>query len=59
MGVPFLLKLPGQTAGVSYDKRFDTALSSPIITAILKGRLTDPARIADVIECFSRPGAAQ
>lgn len=50
MGVPFLLKLPGQAVGVCYDKRFDTVLSSRMITAILEGRLTDPARIADAIE---------
>jgi len=50
MGVPFLLKLPGQAAGVNYNKRFNTVLSSRMITAILEGSLTNPARIADAIE---------
>ena len=50
MGVPFLLRLPGQTAGVRYDRHFNTVSSSRVITAILEGRLKDPAQIADAIE---------
>ena len=50
MGIPFLLRLPGQATGLLYPKRFNTVLSRRIITAILEGRLTDPARISEVIE---------
>lgn len=50
MGVPFLLKLPGQSVGVDYNKRFNTVVTSRLIEAILEGRLTDPARIAAEIE---------
>jgi hypothetical protein len=49
MGVPFLLKLPGQKGGLGYDRRFDTVVSAWLITAILDGSLTDPNRIADTV----------
>ena len=44
-----LLKLPGQRVGFSYDRHFDTVVSRRLITAILDGSLTDPARIGDAI----------
>jgi hypothetical protein len=53
-GVPFLLRLPGQSTGVAYDKRFNTVVTRRLIIEILEGRLSDPARIADSIE---RPGS--
>ena len=54
MGVPFLLKLPGQTTEICYDKRFNTVVTSRIIGAILEGSLTDPARIGEAIERFEQ-----
>lgn len=48
--VPFLLKLPGQTSGVSYRKPFNTVVTRKIITEILGGQLIDPAMIPDAIE---------
>lgn len=49
-GVPFLLKLPGQTSGAAYSKPFNTVVTRQIIADILGGRLTDPAKIPDWIE---------
>ncbi|HEY2017243.1 MAG TPA: sulfatase-like hydrolase/transferase [Bryobacteraceae bacterium] len=49
MGVPFLLRLPHEKAGVSCDRRFDTVVSRRLITAILDGSLTDPSRIGDAV----------
>lgn len=51
-GVPFLLKLPRQTAGATYDKAFGTIVTRRLVTDILSGRLMDPATIAASIERF-------
>jgi hypothetical protein len=48
--VPFLLKLPGQSRGVTYEKSFDTDVSRSLVTAILAGELTQPAEIPLLIE---------
>jgi hypothetical protein len=48
-GIPFLLKLPGWTSGVTYIKPFDTVVTRQIITSILSWRLTDPAEVPDAI----------
>ena len=52
--VPFLLKLPKQSSGVTYQKTFDTVISRSVVTAILAGRLTEPAGIGAFIE--AQPG---
>ena len=49
-GVPFLLKLPNQLSAFSYDKPFNTVITREMISSILEGRLTDPARVSDSIE---------
>lgn len=51
-GVPFLLKLPGQSSGVLYTKPLRTIVTSRLITDILSGKLTDPAAIPNAIERF-------
>jgi hypothetical protein len=51
-GVPFLLKLPGQTSGLQYGKRFSTMVTRRLITDILSDRLIDPSLIPNVIERF-------
>jgi len=51
-GVPFLLKLSGQSSGVLYTKPLRTIVTSRLITEILSGRLTDPAAIPTAIERF-------
>ena len=48
-GVPFILKLPGQTSGVVYTERFDTLITRQLITAILKGELTDAVELPGFI----------
>jgi hypothetical protein len=53
-GVPFLLKLPGQTSGVAYGKRFNTIITRQLITDILEKRLTDPSRISDAIDRYGK-----
>jgi hypothetical protein len=50
MGVPFLLKLPGQTSGVVYSKPFNTVVTRELITGILKGQVTDPAAVVTLVE---------
>lgn len=49
-GIPFLLKLAGQTSGCVYNKRFNTVVTRRLITSILKGQVTDPAAVATLIE---------
>lgn len=49
-GVPFILKLPGQTSGIVYNKTFGAVITRRIITDILAGRLTDPGMIARTVE---------
>jgi hypothetical protein len=51
-GVPFLLKLPGQTSGALYIKPLRTIITSRLITEILSGGVTDPAAIPNFIERF-------
>lgn len=53
-GIPFLLKLPGQTSGVTYGKSFGTVITAHIITEILDGRLTDPAAVGKTIEALNQ-----
>jgi hypothetical protein len=48
-GVPFILKLPGETSGVVYTKPFNTLITRQLITAILKGELTDPVALPGFI----------
>ncbi len=47
--VPFLLKLPGETAGVTYGKPFNTVVTRKLITSILEGRLTDAAAVSGLL----------
>ncbi len=54
LGIPFLLKLPGQTAGSVYGQRFNTVITRRTITAILNGQLSDPAAIPALIESGGR-----
>jgi len=49
-GVPFLLKLPGQTTGAIYTKPLDTIVTRRLLTEILSGGLADPAAIPTSIE---------
>jgi hypothetical protein len=52
-GVPFLLRLPSQTSAATYTKPFNTVVTRQIITAILEGRLSDPAGVPIAIEARS------
>jgi hypothetical protein len=49
-GIPFLLKLPNQTSGVVYGKRFNTVITRRLITGILNGQVTDTAALPALIE---------
>jgi hypothetical protein len=48
--VPFLLKLPGQTSGVVYGKRFNTIVTRQLIMGILSCQLKDPSALPGFIE---------
>jgi hypothetical protein len=48
--VPFIVKLPGQTDQVLYDKPFNTVVTRKLITAILQQRLTNAHEIRAMIE---------
>jgi len=50
MGVPFLCKLPGRTAGLVYGKSFNTIATRRLIIGVLKGEITDSAAVAALIE---------
>jgi hypothetical protein len=52
--VPFLLKLPEQTSGVVYNKRFNTIVTRQLIMGILSGQLTDPGELPGFIERYAR-----
>jgi hypothetical protein len=49
-GIPFLVKLPGETSSLVYSKPFNTVLTRRVITGILNGQITDPAAVAATIE---------
>jgi hypothetical protein len=53
-GVPFLLKLPEQTSGLTYRKPFNTVITRQLITDILEKRLTGPSRISDSIDRYGK-----
>jgi hypothetical protein len=53
--IPFLLKLPGQTTPVRYQDRFNTVLSSRIVTAILAGELRASDEIVQLIRSWIEP----
>lgn len=50
MGVPFLVRLPGQTSGVAYSKPFNTLLTRRLITGILRREVVDAGAVAALIE---------
>lgn len=43
--VPFLLKLPGQTEGVTYPQPFNTVLSHDLVLGVLRGELKDASDV--------------
>ena len=55
-GVPFLLKLPQQSNGLSYTEPFNTIVTRAIITEILTGRLSAPGAIPEAIERAGKNG---
>jgi membrane-anchored protein YejM (alkaline phosphatase superfamily) len=44
--IRFLLKLPGQRAGVVYDRRFKTVLMAEVLLELLKGRLRSSSEVS-------------
>lgn len=45
MGVPFLVRFPGDRAGVVYERRFDTVLTARLILDALAGRITASSQL--------------
>ena len=48
--VPFLVKLPGQSGRLDYDKPFNTVLTRGLIEAIAQGRITAPEAVAQFLD---------
>ncbi|HEY0004452.1 MAG TPA: sulfatase-like hydrolase/transferase [Pyrinomonadaceae bacterium] len=44
--VPFILKMPGQRAGVNYEPAFNNVLSQDLLLAILRGELNEAESLA-------------
>jgi hypothetical protein len=59
MGVPFLVKMPGQRERVAYEKPFDTVVTRNILNAILQQRLEDPRAIPAWLENEGTAAAAR
>jgi hypothetical protein len=58
-GVPFVLKLPGQKASVSYPAPFNTVATARLIAAVLRGELTRPEDVpALILGAAAAPAAA-
>lgn len=52
--VPFMVKLPGNTKQMIYDKPFNTVISAQLILAILKGEITSNDYLEDFINKNSK-----
>jgi arylsulfatase A-like enzyme len=48
-GVPFLLKLPGETSGIAYNDPFNTIVTRQLLTGILNGQLTESSSLPSLI----------
>ena len=44
--IPFILKMPGQKTGISYDAPFNTVVSHDLVLALLRGELKDAEGVA-------------
>jgi hypothetical protein len=58
MGVPFLVRFPGQDQEFSYATPFNTMLTADMILAILRGELHSPQQFADWISGRAKPPIA-
>jgi arylsulfatase A-like enzyme len=47
--VPFLVKMPGQTAGYAHDRDFQTVTTRAIVTGVLTGEIAGPAQLARTV----------
>jgi len=50
MGVPFLVRLPGEAKPLCYDRPLPTVMTKALITAILEGRVTRLAQVAETLQ---------
>jgi hypothetical protein len=55
--VPFLLKLAGQRAGLSYGSSFNTVITAPLVLELLDGRLRDPEAVIMWLDRHRKPTA--
>jgi hypothetical protein len=53
--VPFLLRLPGQSAGMHYTPRFETVRTADLVIELLAGRLGTPTDVLTWMQRDSRP----
>ena len=48
--IPYLLKLPGQKQGLSYDRPFNAVITADLLIDILRGQVRDPAGAAQWLD---------
>jgi hypothetical protein len=48
--IPFLLKLPGESRGVSFKPAFNTVLTQDLLLAALQGKITTPKAAVSWLE---------
>jgi len=48
--VPFLVRLPGEAKPLCYDRPLPTVMTKALITAILEGRVTRLAQVAETLQ---------
>jgi len=53
--VPFLLKLAGQTSGVTYEPLLQTVVTKPLLEAIMEGKVTTPEDAVSWLTAHPKP----
>jgi hypothetical protein len=59
LSVPFLLKMPGQSAPVAYEEKFNTVITHDLILEILHGRLRDALSVSEWLRSRTKGDAQQ
>jgi len=49
-GVPFLLKLPDQSTGITYQNKFNTVLTRDLISELMSGEINDYQKVSQWLD---------